>query len=64
MVVPGPARSRVPRVVAALVPITVGYLVMLATKPGGAALVVRISDVTTTAAAVACAFDFGLDPSR
>jgi hypothetical protein len=47
-------------VVAALVLITIGYLVMLATKPGGADLVVRISDVTTAAAAaaacVACAF--------
>ena len=63
MVVPGPARSRVPRVVAALVPITVGYLVMRTTKPGGAGLVVRISDVTTTAAAaaacVACATQGG-----
>jgi diguanylate cyclase len=47
-------------VVGALVLITVGYLVMLATKPGGASLVAYISDVTTaaaaTAACVACAF--------
>jgi hypothetical protein len=54
MVVPGPARSHhVPIVVAALVLITVGYLVMLATKPGGGEFVVRTSDVTTAAAAVA-----------
>ena len=62
-VVPGPAGRSVPPVVAALVLITVGYLVMLATKPGGAGLVVRISDVTTAAAAaaacVACALAAG-----
>lgn len=58
-VVPGPARSRMPLVLVGLVLITVGYMVMLALKPGGGDLVVRISDVTTAAAAaaasVACA---------
>jgi hypothetical protein len=53
----------VARVVAALVLVTVGYLVMLATKPGGAGLVASISDVTTAAAAaaacVACALAAG-----
>lgn len=43
------------RVVAGLVLINVGYLVMLAAKPGGADLVMRISDITTAgAAAAAC----------
>jgi diguanylate cyclase len=53
----------VARVVAALVLLTLGYLVMLATKPGGAVLVKQISDVTTAAAAaaacVACALAAG-----
>lgn len=59
MVVPGRARSRVPLFVAALVLITICYLVMLATKPGGIDFVGRLSAATTTAAAaaasVACA---------
>jgi hypothetical protein len=59
MVVPRPARSRALLFVAAIVLITICYLVMLATKPGGISFVVRLSDATTTAAAaaasVACA---------
>jgi diguanylate cyclase len=59
MVVPGSARSRAPLFVAAIILITVCYLVMLATKPGGINFVVRLSDAATTAAAaaasVACA---------
>jgi hypothetical protein len=48
-----PARSRVRLVVAAVALLTVGFLVMLAAKPGGSDVAVRISDVATAAAAVA-----------
>jgi hypothetical protein len=59
-VVPGPARSRLPLVVSALVLGNLGYLLVLATKPGGIDVVVAVSDVTTVVAAavasLACAF--------
>lgn len=51
-VLPGPARSRVPVVSAALVLGTVGFMVMLVTKPGGSDWVVRVSDAATALAAV------------
>lgn len=53
-----------PLVVAALVLVTVAYLVMLATKPGGIDLVVRLSDATTAAAAAAASVTCGFAGRR
>jgi hypothetical protein len=60
MIVPARARSRARAVIVALVLTVVAFVVLLVVKPGGAALVVRISDIGTAAAAalacVACVF--------
>ena len=52
------------RVVFALVLVNVGYLVMLAAKPGGADLVMRVSDLTTAGAAATACVACGLAARR
>ena len=53
-----------PLAVAALVLVTVGYVVVLATKPGGIVVVGRLSQATTTAAAVAASVTCALAGRR